>query len=126
MDVEGLLRDRPQRIDDQGANGDVGHKAAVHDINVHPVAARLINGLDLQVVTSAHKRGSLQVVIPVLTHKRFPFSHLSSCRHMPVLLSLVPCQHNARDSFHGNRIKVCGTNVRKLKVRGTCSRARIW
>src|SRR6516225_5380446 len=39
MDVERLCRMRPQRLHHLGANGDVGHKMAVHDVDMDPVGA---------------------------------------------------------------------------------------
>lgn len=47
MAVQHLVGDGAQGLDHQGANGDVGHEAAVHDINVHPVAAGRVDGPDL-------------------------------------------------------------------------------
>lgn len=35
-------------LHDHGANGDVGHKTAVHDIDVDPVASSSVDGTDLQ------------------------------------------------------------------------------
>lgn len=48
MDVERLVGDGPEGVHDERADGDVGHEAAVHDVDVHPVAAGLVNGLDLR------------------------------------------------------------------------------
>ena len=56
VDVQDLVGDGAQRINHQGADGDVGHEAAVHDVHVHPVAAGLVNGLHLQPM-AANGRG---------------------------------------------------------------------
>mmetsp|Transcript_67334 Transcript_67334/g.147544 ORF Transcript_67334/g.147544 Transcript_67334/m.147544 type:complete len:243 (-) Transcript_67334:81-809(-) len=45
--IQDLVRHRANGINDQGADGDVGHKAAIHHVDVHPIAASLINSLDL-------------------------------------------------------------------------------
>jgi hypothetical protein len=47
VDVEDLVGDGAQRLHDQWANRDVGHEAAVHHVDVDPVAASLVNGADL-------------------------------------------------------------------------------
>lgn len=46
MYVERLFSDGAQGIDDEGPNGDVRDEAAVHNVDVDPVAARLVNGAD--------------------------------------------------------------------------------
>lgn len=46
--VEGLVGDWAEGVNHQGADGDVGHEAAVHDVDVDPVAAGLVNGLHLE------------------------------------------------------------------------------
>ena len=46
--VQGLVGDGAQRIDNQRADGDVGHKAPVHHVHMHPVTSSLVDGLDLQ------------------------------------------------------------------------------
>ena len=45
--VQGLGRDGPQGLHDQGADGDVGHEAAVHHVDVDPVGAGLVDGTDV-------------------------------------------------------------------------------
>ena len=42
--VQGLVGDVAQGVHNQGADGDVGHKAAVHDVHVDPVGAGLVHG----------------------------------------------------------------------------------
>ena len=37
MAVQDFIGYRAQGLDDKGTDGDVGHEAAVHDINMHPV-----------------------------------------------------------------------------------------
>lgn len=46
--VQHFVGDWANGIDHEGTNCDVGHKAAIHHINVDPVTACLINGTDLQ------------------------------------------------------------------------------
>eukprot|EP00955_Chlamydomonas_euryale_P098275 365130-Chlamydomonas_euryale.AAC.26 len=46
--IEDLVSDGADGFHDHRANCDVGHKAAVHDIDVNPVAASLVDGLDLR------------------------------------------------------------------------------
>jgi hypothetical protein len=43
MAVEDLVGHGAQGLHHQGANGDVGHEAAVHNVHVHPFAASLVN-----------------------------------------------------------------------------------
>ena len=45
--VENLVGDGAERVDDEGADGDVGDEAAVHDVDVDPLSAGLIDSLDL-------------------------------------------------------------------------------
>mmetsp|Transcript_2000 Transcript_2000/g.9027 ORF Transcript_2000/g.9027 Transcript_2000/m.9027 type:complete len:298 (-) Transcript_2000:14-907(-) len=45
--VEHLVGDGAERVDDEGADGDVGDEAAVHDVDVDPLGAGLIDSLDL-------------------------------------------------------------------------------
>ena len=47
MHVEHLLRARPDAFDEARPEGDVRHEMAVHDIDMHPVAARFVDGADL-------------------------------------------------------------------------------
>ena len=47
MDVEDLVGMRPQRLHDVGADGDIGHKVAVHDIDMDPVGPGHIDRADL-------------------------------------------------------------------------------
>lgn len=47
--IQGLLSHGAQGVNDQGPNGDVGDETAVHYIDMDPVAAGLVNGLDLHV-----------------------------------------------------------------------------
>ncbi len=47
MAVQNLVSDWAQGLDNQWANGDVWHKAAVHHIDVNPVGASNIHSLDL-------------------------------------------------------------------------------
>ena len=49
MAIEDLVGDGAESIHNQGTDGDVGHEAAIHNINVNPVATGLVNGLDLQI-----------------------------------------------------------------------------
>ena len=42
--IQRLAGDRPQGLNDHGANGDVGHEAAIHHIDVNPVGTSLVNG----------------------------------------------------------------------------------
>jgi len=44
MNVNYLVRNWTQRIDDEGADSDVGNESAVHYIDVHPFGAGGING----------------------------------------------------------------------------------
>ena len=46
--VQGLVGHGAQGIDNQRADGDVGHEAPVHHVDVDPVAPGIINGLDLR------------------------------------------------------------------------------
>ena len=46
--VERLVRHRAERVDDERPDGDVGHEASVHDVDVDPVAARLVHRLHLR------------------------------------------------------------------------------
>jgi hypothetical protein len=48
MAIQDLVGDRADGLNYQGADGDVGHKASIHHIDVHPVATSLVNGLDLR------------------------------------------------------------------------------
>merc|ERR1719163_1990927 len=45
--VENLVGDGAERVDDEGTDGDVGDEATVHDIDVDPLRAGLIDSLDL-------------------------------------------------------------------------------
>lgn len=45
--VQGLVGDRAQSIHDQGADGDVGDEAPIHNVNMYPVATRSVNGCHL-------------------------------------------------------------------------------
>lgn len=47
MAVQDLVGHGADSVHDERADGDVWHKAAVHHVHVHPVAASLVNGLDL-------------------------------------------------------------------------------
>lgn len=47
MAIEGLVGERADGVDDEWANGNVGDKAAIHDVNVHPITPCLVNGNDL-------------------------------------------------------------------------------
>jgi hypothetical protein len=47
MAVKGLVGERADGIDDEWANGDVGDEAAIHDVNVYPITACLVDGNDL-------------------------------------------------------------------------------
>ena len=47
MNVKGKVGDWAKGSHNEGANGDVRNEAAVHDINVNPVATRLIDSLNL-------------------------------------------------------------------------------
>ena len=47
VNIQRLLRHRTERLDDQWADGDVGHEAAVHDVDMDPVSAGLIHGFHL-------------------------------------------------------------------------------
>ena len=47
MNIQGLVGDGAESIDNERANGDVRDKATVHDINVDPISASFIDGLDL-------------------------------------------------------------------------------
>jgi hypothetical protein len=49
MAVQHLVGDRADGLNDHWADGDVGHEATVHDINMDPVATSLVDGPDLQV-----------------------------------------------------------------------------
>ena len=46
--VQGLVSDVAQGVHNHGADGDVGHEAAIHGVNVDPVRTGLIHGLHLQ------------------------------------------------------------------------------
>jgi hypothetical protein len=50
VDVEDFVGDGADGVDDEGADGDVRHKTSVHHVDMHPIAAGLIDGLDLWVV----------------------------------------------------------------------------
>ena len=41
--IQRLAGHRPQGLHDHRSNGDVGHKAAIHHIDVNPVSAGLVN-----------------------------------------------------------------------------------
>ena len=43
VNVERLLGVRPKRLHDTGADGEVGHEMAVHDVDVDPVGPGLID-----------------------------------------------------------------------------------
>ena len=45
--IQHLVRHRAERVDDEGADGDVGHETAVHHVDVDPLRASLVSGLDL-------------------------------------------------------------------------------
>mmetsp|Transcript_156 Transcript_156/g.559 ORF Transcript_156/g.559 Transcript_156/m.559 type:complete len:269 (+) Transcript_156:160-966(+) len=47
MHVQDLVGHGAEGIHNQGANGDVGHEAAIHHVDVHPVAASIVNGSHL-------------------------------------------------------------------------------
>mmetsp|Transcript_40915 Transcript_40915/g.102884 ORF Transcript_40915/g.102884 Transcript_40915/m.102884 type:complete len:203 (+) Transcript_40915:654-1262(+) len=47
VNVKNLVGHGTDGVHNQWADGDVGHKTAIHDIDVHPVAPGLIDGLDL-------------------------------------------------------------------------------
>ena len=46
--IQGLVSHGTQGIYHEWPDGDVGDKPAVHDVDVDPIAAGLIDGLDLQ------------------------------------------------------------------------------
>ena len=46
--VQTQVRGRPQRPHDRGADGDVGHETAVHDIDVNHGGAAALDGFDLR------------------------------------------------------------------------------
>ena len=46
MHIERLLRGAPHRLDDDRPEGDVRHEAPVHDIDMDPVRAGLVDGKD--------------------------------------------------------------------------------
>jgi hypothetical protein len=46
MHVEWLGRVRPERLHHRGANGDVGHEMAVHDVDMDPVGPGHVDGAD--------------------------------------------------------------------------------
>ena len=48
MNIEHFLGYWAKGIHDQGANRDVGNETTIHDINVDPVSASLVNIHDLQ------------------------------------------------------------------------------
>jgi hypothetical protein len=48
MAVKDFVSDWAQSLNDQWADGDVWHKAAIHDINVDPVSASSIDSTDLE------------------------------------------------------------------------------
>ena len=43
MHVEGLFGERPQCLHDSGADGNIGHKMAIHHVDVDPVGAGGLN-----------------------------------------------------------------------------------
>jgi len=47
MAIKGLVRDGAEGIDYQRANSNIGNEAAIHDINVDPVAASLVDSSHL-------------------------------------------------------------------------------
>ena len=52
MGVDGLRRRGTDRLHDQRTNRDVGHETAIHDIDVDPIGARLIDRLDFSLKTA--------------------------------------------------------------------------
>ena len=46
--VQHLVGDGAEGLDNEGADGDVGHEAAIHNIDVHPLGTSLVDGLDLR------------------------------------------------------------------------------
>ena len=46
MDIDRNSRHLPHPFDDDGANGDVRHEVAVHDIDMEPVGAGGFDSLD--------------------------------------------------------------------------------
>jgi len=40
------------RLDNDGTNGDIGHKVAIHDIYVKPICPSRFNGLDFILETA--------------------------------------------------------------------------
>lgn len=59
VNVDRVFRRSSDGFDDRGANRDVRHKTAVHDIDVDPVGSRLVHGLDfsLQKAKISRKNG---------------------------------------------------------------------
>lgn len=47
VNIEGFASDWAESVDDERADGDVGHESTVHDVDVNPVAAGLIDGANL-------------------------------------------------------------------------------
>ena len=47
MAIQHFVSDGAESIHNQRANGDVGDKTTIHDINVDPIATGLVNCLDL-------------------------------------------------------------------------------
>ena len=52
VDVDAFLRGGSNRLDDDGANRDVGHEAAIHYVDVNPIGPRLIDRLDFGLKTA--------------------------------------------------------------------------
>ena len=47
--VQHLVGDGAEGLDHEGTDGDVGHEAAVHHVDVDPLGAGLVGGLDLYI-----------------------------------------------------------------------------